>query len=74
MYSFNRSGNRKFGMKHVVLASAVIFGISSVLCGMSTSLNEMIFFRLVHGLAVLSCHQLLNPIFRVVSHPKSNLK
>lgn len=40
---------RKFGMKHVVLASAVIFGISSVLCGMSTSLNEMIFFRLVQG-------------------------
>lgn len=40
---------RKFGMKNVVLVSAVIFGISSVLCGMSTSLNEMIFFRLVQG-------------------------
>ncbi len=40
---------RKFGMKNVVLVSALIFGISSVLCGMSTSLNEMIMFRLMQG-------------------------
>lgn len=40
---------RKFGMKKVILVSAVIFGISSILCGMATSLNEMIFFRLVQG-------------------------
>lgn len=41
---------RKFGMKKVVLFSAVIFGISSVLCGMATSVTEMILFRVMQGI------------------------
>lgn len=40
---------RKFGTKQVVLVSAVIFGVSSILCGLSTSLTEMIVFRLIQG-------------------------
>ena len=39
----------KFGMKKVTLISTTIFGISSVLCGMSTSLTQMIIFRLIQG-------------------------
>jgi len=41
---------RKYGIKHVILASALLFGISSVLCGMSTSLTEMVLFRLLQGI------------------------
>ncbi|MBX9867418.1 MAG: MFS transporter, partial [Burkholderiales bacterium] len=33
---------RKFGTKRVILASAVIFMISSILCGISSSLTEMV--------------------------------
>lgn len=41
---------RKFGMKRVLLVSSVIFGISSVLCGASTSLTQMVIFRLIQGI------------------------
>lgn len=41
---------RKFGIKNVILVSTLIFGISSVLCGMSTSLTEMVLFRLLQGI------------------------
>lgn len=40
---------RKFGTKRVILASAVIFMISSILCGISSSLTEMVIFRLMQG-------------------------
>ncbi len=40
---------RKFGTKHVILASAVTFMIASILCGISTSLTEMVLFRLLQG-------------------------
>lgn len=40
---------KKFGVKTVVLISAAVFGISSVLCGISTSLTEMIIFRIIQG-------------------------
>jgi DHA2 family multidrug resistance protein len=40
---------KKYGFKKVALISAVIFGISSVLCGMSTSLVEMVVFRILQG-------------------------
>ncbi len=39
----------KFGMKKVTLISTTVFGIASVLCGMSTSLTQMIIFRLIQG-------------------------
>lgn len=41
---------RKFGMRKVVLTSAVLFGVSSVLCGMATSVPEMILFRVMQGI------------------------
>lgn len=40
----------KFGMKRVTLVSSAIFGISSVLCGLSTSLTQMVLFRLIQGI------------------------
>lgn len=40
---------RKFGTRNVVLVSAVMFGVSSILCGASTSLTEMVIFRLIQG-------------------------
>ncbi len=40
----------KFGMKKVTLISATVFGFSSVLCGMSTSLTQMVIFRLIQGI------------------------
>lgn len=39
----------KFGMKNVTLASATVFGVASVLCGISTSLTQMVIFRLIQG-------------------------
>ena len=39
----------KYGMKRVALASAIVFGISSIMCGLSTSLTEMIIFRAIQG-------------------------
>ena len=41
---------RKFGTRNVVLLSSVLFGVSSILCGISTSLTEMILFRLLQGI------------------------
>lgn len=41
---------RKFGMKNVLMVSAVLFGVSSILCGMSTSVPEMILFRTLQGI------------------------
>lgn len=41
---------RKYGMKRVVLVSAFIFTLSSILCGMATSLMAMIFFRILQGI------------------------
>lgn len=41
---------RKYGMKQVVLASAVMFTIASVLCGIASSLTTMILFRILQGI------------------------
>ncbi|MCC2625380.1 MAG: transporter [Burkholderiales bacterium] len=41
--------SKKFGMKTVILASTIVFGIASILCGMSTNLPEMVIFRLLQG-------------------------
>ncbi|MBY0379924.1 MAG: DHA2 family efflux MFS transporter permease subunit, partial [Burkholderiales bacterium] len=40
----------KFGVKRVVLISAILFGGASVLCGMSTNLTELVIFRLIQGI------------------------
>jgi DHA2 family multidrug resistance protein len=41
----------RFGRKNYFLASIVIFTIASFLCGNATSLNELIAFRILQGLA-----------------------
>ncbi|MCC2644973.1 MAG: transporter [Burkholderiales bacterium] len=42
--------SKKFGMKTIIIFSTIVFGISSVLCGMSTNLPEMVVFRLMQGI------------------------
>jgi MFS transporter, DHA2 family, multidrug resistance protein len=41
--------SKKYGTKNVILASAIVFGVSSVLCGMASSLLAMVVFRLLQG-------------------------
>jgi DHA2 family multidrug resistance protein len=40
-----------FGRRNYFLISIAMFTISSVLCGMATSLNQLILFRVMQGLA-----------------------
>jgi MFS transporter, DHA2 family, multidrug resistance protein len=42
--------SKKFGTKTVILGSTIVFGLSSILCGMSTNLTEMVVFRLIQGI------------------------
>src|SRR5436190_8153945 len=39
----------RFGVKRVYLASLVLFTVGSVLCGLSTSLTELVAFRVLQG-------------------------
>lgn len=39
----------KYGCKKVLLGSVALFTLSSVACGFSTSLNQLIFFRMIQG-------------------------
>lgn len=39
----------RFGSKKVILASAMVFGLSSIMCGFSQTFAEMVFFRIVQG-------------------------
>ena len=41
---------RKYGTKNVALASTLIFGGASVLCGTATNLDQMIIYRLIQGI------------------------
>lgn len=40
----------KFGMRRVALISTLIFSICTVMCGLSTSLNEMVIYRALQGI------------------------
>jgi len=42
--------SRRFGAKRVWLVSLVLFVAGSALCGFATSINELIFFRVLQGL------------------------
>lgn len=42
--------SRKFGEKNTILVSTAIFGIASILCGLSTNLVEMVIFRILQGI------------------------
>ncbi|HXH64623.1 MAG TPA: DHA2 family efflux MFS transporter permease subunit [Mariprofundaceae bacterium] len=41
----------RFGRKRVFLWSVVIFTLTSMMCGVATTLTEMVFFRMLQGLA-----------------------
>ncbi len=41
--------SNRFGYKSIILGSAVIFGVSSIMCGLATTLSEMVIFRLIQG-------------------------
>src|SRR6202789_453834 len=41
----------RFGRKHYFITSIVVFTIASFLCGNATSLNELVVFRILQGLA-----------------------
>ena len=41
---------RRFGAKQVYLVSLVLFTLGSALCGLATSTNELIFFRVLQGI------------------------
>ncbi len=40
----------KYGVRKVALVSAILFGGSSILCGLSTTVPEMVVFRLIQGI------------------------
>lgn len=42
--------SQRFGSKKLILISTVLFGGSSILCGMASSLPLMIFFRILQGI------------------------
>lgn len=41
----------KFGIKQMLLASIALFTVASVLCGMATSLPQLVLFRVLQGMA-----------------------
>ena len=41
---------RKYGMKNVILVSGATFAFASIMCGLSTSLTEMVLFRIIQGI------------------------
>ena len=40
----------KFGVKRVAIVSALVFGVSSILCGLATTVTQMVIFRLLQGI------------------------
>jgi DHA2 family multidrug resistance protein len=42
--------SNRFGSKKTILFSAITFGLASVCCGLASSLNEMIIFRILQGI------------------------
>ena len=41
--------SRKFGRKKIILISTVLFAASSVMCGFSSSITEIVIFRIIQG-------------------------
>src|SRR3954467_6684388 len=48
----------RIGQKRLFVASVIGFTIASVLCGIATSLPEMVFFRVLQGL----CGAMISPL------------
>ncbi len=43
-------GIKKYGLKNLVIFATIVFGIASVLAGLATTLEQMIFFRIIQGI------------------------
>ena len=46
----------RLGVRPILLASIVLFGVGSVLCGFAPSMTALIFFRLLQGLGAAGLH------------------
>jgi DHA2 family multidrug resistance protein len=61
--------SQRFGRKNVYLASLATFTAASVMCGLSRSLEELIFWRVVQGLGAGTLQPLAQAIFREAFPP-----
>jgi DHA2 family multidrug resistance protein len=41
---------KKFGLKKLTVFATIIFGVSSTLCGLSTTLQQLVLFRILQGI------------------------
>lgn len=60
----------RFGRKRVYLTSLVIFTASSLMCGLSHSLDQLIFWRVIQGLGAGTLQPLAQAIFREAFPPR----
>lgn len=42
-------GIKKYGLKNLVVFATILFGVASMLSGLATTLQQMIFFRIIQG-------------------------
>jgi DHA2 family multidrug resistance protein len=61
---------RMFGQKRLYMACLVIFLVGSMLCGLATSLNALIFFRVIQGLGAGALQPTEQAILRQTFSPK----
>ena len=59
----------KFGIRMMMLASVLLFTIASMLCGVAQSLEQMVFFRILQGLA----GAFLSPLAQTVTLDSSTM-
>jgi DHA2 family multidrug resistance protein len=60
----------RFGRKNIYLTSLVVFTAASVMCGMSHTLNELIFWRVIQGLGAGTLQPLAQAILREAFPPE----
>ncbi|HEY3331225.1 MAG TPA: DHA2 family efflux MFS transporter permease subunit [Capsulimonadaceae bacterium] len=60
----------RFGRKNVYIGSLVLFTLSSLLCGISHSLTELIIWRVVQGMGAGTLQPLAQAIFREAFPPE----
>ncbi|MDR3709921.1 MAG: DHA2 family efflux MFS transporter permease subunit [Capsulimonadaceae bacterium] len=60
----------RFGRKNVYLTSLAVFVFSSLMCGMSHTLSELIFWRVIQGFGAGTLQPLAQAIFREAFPPE----
>jgi DHA2 family multidrug resistance protein len=61
--------SQRFGRKNIYLTSLVIFTASSVMCGTSRTLNDLIFWRVIQGVGAGTLQPLAQAILREAFPP-----